>query len=137
MILYPLLEVSLLQRLKAYLGQIDHHPKCFKNKPHSQKSSKKSTKLITDPKKLPKGDTRDHIWYDTDSKGRQVEINILISYPKAVWQSQRKLMATKAQEHKGDTTGTTPMAQAVRTDTDDLLQAQTVNHNTPTTSHNA
>ena len=113
----------------------------FKNKPLSQKSSNKSTKSITDPKKLPKGDTHDHIWYDTDSKGRQVEINFLISYPKAVWQSltpaQRKLIATKVQEHKGDTTGTTRTAQAVCTDTDDLLQAQTVNHNTPITSHNA
>ena len=101
-----------------------------KNKPHSQKSNHKSTKSITDPKKLPKGDTHGHIRYDTDSKGRQVEINFLISYPKALWQSltpaQRKLIATKAREHKGDTTGTTRTAQTVRTDTDDLSQAQTI-----------
>lgn len=121
MILYPLLEVSSLTTTTQSIN---------KTKPHSQKSNHKSTESITDPKKLPKGDTRGHIRYDTDSKGRQVEINFLISYPKALWQSltpaQRKLIATKAREYKGDTTGTTRTAQTVRTDTDDLSQAQTI-----------
>jgi hypothetical protein len=82
-------------------GNVNRH------KSHSQKSNTKSTEHISDPKKLPKGDSKGHIRYDTDSKGQQVEINWTISYPKPIWQAltpeQRKLIATKARENKGAT----------------------------------
>jgi hypothetical protein len=96
-----------------------------KNKSHPQKSNTKSTNNITDPQKLPKGDTRGHIRYDTDSKGRQVEINFLISYPKPIWLAltpvQRKLIASKARENKRD--NTTRTVQHVQTNNDDQTQA--------------
>jgi hypothetical protein len=95
-----------------------------KNKSHPQKSNTKSTEHISDPKKLPRGDARGHIRFDTDSKGRQVEINYLISYPKPIWlaltPAQRKTIATKAKENKGDKADTNNRSvQLVRTTTDD------------------
>jgi hypothetical protein len=85
-----------------------HFKKANNNKPNDH---------ITEPGKLPKGDVKGHIRYDKDQKGRQVEINFLISYPKAIWMQltpeQRKLIASKSREHKrtarsigqADTTG--------------------------------
>jgi hypothetical protein len=75
-----------------------------KNKQAKQKGGNNKNSDITDPSKLPKGDINGHIRYDRDQKGRNVEINFLISYPKAIWMQltpeQRRLIANKAREHR-------------------------------------
>lgn len=77
-----------------------------KNRNSVQSNTNKTSIVpgITDPSKLPKGDLNGHIRYDKDQKGRPVEINFLISYPKPIWMQlttdQQKLIASKAREYR-------------------------------------
>ena len=100
-----------------------------KNKGPHTKDNTQGSEAITDPRKLPKGDPKGHIRYDKDQKGRPVEINYLISYPKQIWNQltpdQRKTIANTAREHK-DTSRNT--SQVTTSDNQSIasLQSQVV-----------